>query len=39
MAGHVPTPEQKKRAIASALVLAALVAAIYGVFLLKVLAR
>jgi len=34
----VPTPEQRKRALRSALVLAAMVALIYGVFFLKVLA-
>ena len=32
---HKPTPEQKRRALLSAVVLAAMAAAIYGVVVLK----
>ena len=33
---HKPTPQQRRNALVSALVLAAMVAGIYGVFMLKV---
>lgn len=33
--GHKPTPEQKRRAVVSAVVLAAMVVAIYATFVLK----
>ena len=33
--GHKPTPEQKRRALVSAIVLAAMVVGIYATFVLK----
>ena len=33
--GHKPTPEQKRRAVVSAVVLAAMVVGIYATFVLK----
>ena len=36
MKPHEPTPQQKKSALVSALVLGAIVLAIYGVFMMKV---
>ena len=33
--GHKPTPEQKRRALVSAVVLAAMVVGIYATFVLK----
>ena len=33
--GHKPTPEQRRRAVASAVVLAAMVVAIYVTYMLK----